>query len=149
MISIKRTDSSNADFISLVSLLDQDLAKSDGDDHAFYHQFNSITSIKHVVVLYSNGEACSCGSIKELEPGVMELKRMFTLKEKRGKGLATKLLSELETWAKELSYQKCILETGVNQPDAIRLYEKNGFERIPNYGQYKGVENSFCFGKTL
>jgi len=79
----------------------------------------------------------------------MEVKRMYVLPQHRGKGLATRILTGLESWAKELSYQKCILETGKRQPEAIALYTKNGYIVIPNYGQYKGIENSVCFEKVL
>jgi GNAT superfamily N-acetyltransferase len=74
---------------------------------------------------------------------------MYTLPESRSKGIATKVLNELEKWATELYYKKCILETGWRQPDAIRLYEKNGYKRISNYGKYAGIENSVCFEKEL
>jgi len=74
---------------------------------------------------------------------------MYTLPENRGKGIATKVLSELELWATELSSEKCILETGKKQPEAIELYKKNGYKQIPNYGQYAEIENSICFEKNL
>ncbi|HRZ97651.1 MAG TPA: hypothetical protein P5084_08845 [Paludibacter sp.] len=48
-----------------------------------------------------------------------------------------------------MNFSHCVLETGIRQPDAIRLYEKNGYRTIPNYGQYIGVENSCCFKKRL
>ena len=67
----------------------------------------------------------------------------------RGKGIASAVLAELEKWAKELNYKKCILETGKKQPEAIALYNKNGYCIIPNYGQYENVENSVCFEKNL
>ncbi|MDT0641257.1 GNAT family N-acetyltransferase [Zunongwangia sp. F363] len=79
----------------------------------------------------------------------MEIKRMFTLSLFRGRGFAGKVLKELETWAAELNYSKCILETGVRQPEAIALYKKSGYRIIPNYGQYAGIENSVCFQKDL
>ena len=79
----------------------------------------------------------------------MEIKRMFTLAGSRGKGLASLVLKELESWAAEMLYEKCILETGKKQPEAIRLYQKNGYKLIPNYGQYAGVENSVCFEKNI
>jgi GNAT superfamily N-acetyltransferase len=79
----------------------------------------------------------------------MEIKRMYTLPECRGKGIATKVLIELEKWANELSYEKCILETGKKQPEAIALYKKNGYKLIPNYGQYAEMENSVCFEKEI
>ena len=74
---------------------------------------------------------------------------MYTPPESRGKGVASKVLTELETWAAEMSYEKCILETGKKQPEAIGLYKKNGYMLIPNYGQYAEVENSVCFEKLL
>ncbi|MCM4159741.1 GNAT family N-acetyltransferase [Antarcticibacterium flavum] len=149
MIEIKRTNSRDPDLPFLINLLDRDLAVTDGDEHAFYDQFNKIDLIKHVVILYQNEKAVSCGALKEFIPGTMEIKRMFTKRSSRGKGYAGMVLNELEEWAKELHYSRCILETGVRQPDAIALYRKHGYELIPNYGQYEGVENSHCFGKNI
>jgi GNAT superfamily N-acetyltransferase len=79
----------------------------------------------------------------------MEIKRMYTSPESRKMGIASRVLSELEKWAFELSYGKCILETGKRQTEAIGLYIKTRYTRIPNYGQYAGVENSVCFEKKL
>jgi putative acetyltransferase len=149
MIRLLRTNSDNQDFIELVKCLDADLAGRDGKDHPFYAQFNKIDKIKFVVVAYENGKSVACGSIKEFSPEVMEVKRMYTSPESRGKGIAGKVLSELEMWATELSYKKCILETGKKQPEAIRLYRRSGYQTIPNYGQYAGIENSVCFEKNL
>lgn len=146
---ITRTNSANSDFIQLVTLLDIDLKKRDGDDHSFFAQFNKIDNINHVVVFYYNELAVGCGAIKEYDLGTTEIKRMFVLPEHRGKGFASEILNELVTWAKELGYSKCILETGFKQPEAIALYKKNSFEIIPNYGQYANVTSSVCFQKTL
>lgn len=149
MIEVLRTDSSNQDFIDLVKHLDADLAERDGKEHSFYAQFNKIDKIKHVVVAYENSKPVGCGAIKEYTPSIMEVKRMYTPPESRGKGVASKVLTELERWAAEMSYEKCILETGKKQPEAIGLYKKNGYTLIPNYGQYAEVENSVCFEKLL
>jgi len=149
MTKIIKTTSDNPNFISLVKLLDGELAERDGEDHPFYAQFNKIDKIKYAVVAYENDKPVSCGAIKEYSPNTMEVKRMYTLPEFRGKGIATKVLIELEKWAKELSYEKCILETGKKQPEAIALYKKNGYKLIPNFGQYAGVDNSLCFEKEI
>lgn len=149
MTSTIRTDSGHADFRQLVRQLDTYLMGINGDNHDFFDQFNKIDNIKHVVVLYQEGIPSGCGAIKEYEPGVMEVKRMFVLPATRGNGLATLVLKELESWANELGYKKCILETGDIMPDAIALYKKNGYKSIPNYGQYVGVESSVCFEKEL
>ena len=149
MIKILRTNSENKDFIGLVKYLDADLAGIDGEDHGFYAQYNKIDTIKFAVVAYADGKPAGCGAIKEYRPGMAEIKRMYTLPAYRGKGIATQVLTELEQWASELLYKKCILETGKRQPEAIRLYEKNGYTRIPNFGPYTGVENSVCFEKII
>ena len=149
MITIIKTNSTNADFIELVKQLDADLAERDGNEHAFYHQFNKIDMIKHAVVLYENNVPVGCGAIKEYMPGSMEVKRMYTMPVVRGKGIASKVLAALEAWAAELGYSSCVLETGKRQPEAIALYTKSGYSIIPNYGQYAGIENSVCFEKKL
>lgn len=144
-----RTNSNNADFQDLVRELDKDLAIRDGDEHTFFAQFNKIAAIKYVVLVYENEQPVACGAIKEYDENAMEVKRMFVPLEKRGKGIASIVLNELENWAKELGYQKCVLETGKKQPEAIRLYQKNNYILIPNYGQYANVESSVCFEKIL
>ena len=149
MIRSIRTDSENKDFIDLVKLLDAELAELDGDEHVFYAQLNKTDKIKHVIVAYENNKPISCGAIREYSPTIMEVKRMYTIPESRGKGIATKVLNELENWASELAYQKCVLETGKRQPDAICLYQKNGYKTIPNYGKYVEMENSVCFEKEI
>ncbi|GAB5416847.1 MAG: GNAT family N-acetyltransferase [Crocinitomicaceae bacterium] len=149
MLELQRTTSENADFVALVRELDAYLALADGDDHAFYHQFNSIAKLNHVVVAYFNNAPVGCGAVKPFEGNKMEVKRMYTKPMARGNGIAGEVLLELEAWSKEMGVCACILETGVNQQEAIGFYRKMGYERVDNYGQYVGVENSFCFEKLL
>lgn len=149
MIKLLRTNSSNTDFIELVKALDADLRKRDGEDHAFYAQYNKIDLIKHVVVAYEKDLPVGCGAIKEYSNNTMEVKRMFVPAQKRGKGIAGLVLAELEKWAKELQASSCILETGIRQPEAISLYKKCGYNPISNYGQYENIEDSRCFEKKL
>src|SRR5690606_20381277 len=149
MIKIIRTAPDNLGYKTLVEKLDEELAITDGEDHAFYDQFNKSDKIKYAVVLMENDKPIGCGAIKEYDTSRMEVKRMFVLAEQRGKGFASMILNELELWAVELGYERCILETGINQPDAIALYKKRGYRIIPNYGQYAGVDKSFCFEKIL
>lgn len=149
MIILKRTTSEDADFRKLVTELDKDLAIRDGDEHSFFAQFNKIDLIKHVVVAYQDDEPVGCGAIKQYDENTMEVKRMFVPMEMRGQGIASIVLKELEHWAGELGFAKCILETGIKQPEAIKLYGKNNYSRIPNYGQYANVQSSVCFEKVL
>ena len=149
MIQLVRTNSENKKFTELVTFLDLDLAERDGEDHSFYAQFNKIQLIKYVVLAFENNIPVACGAIKEFDLSTFEIKRMYTNPSHRGKGIATKILFELEKWAKELGYKKCILETGKKQPEALHLYKKCGYVTINNYGQYIGIENSICFEKTI
>ena len=149
MIKIVRTNSENQDFINLVKKLDAYLKITDGNEHDFYNQFNNIDVLKNVVVIYIDEIAVGCGAIKEFDLSSVEVKRMFVAPKNRGKGFAQKILKELETWAKELGYKKCVLETGKRQIEAVNFYKKCNYKVIPNYGQYKQMENSICFEKVL
>ncbi|PWS27870.1 GNAT family N-acetyltransferase [Pedobacter yonginense] len=148
-LTLLRTNSDHTDFKELVKLLDQDLAIRDGDDHAFYAQFNKIDAIKEVVVAFKNGISVACGAIKPFADQTAEVKRMFVHPDFRNQGIAARILNELEKWALELGYHTCVLETGIKQPEAIGLYQKVGYHITPNYGQYIGVENSVCMAKAL
>ncbi len=144
-----RTDSSNPEFMALVRILDAVLAELDGPEHEFYAQFHMTHSLRHVVLVMYGDKAIGCGAIKQLDPGVVEIKRMFVQPDYRGQAVGSSILSALEVWAREMGMKKCMLETGRRQPDAIRLYTKNGYREIPNYGQYVGMANSICFEKTI
>jgi GNAT superfamily N-acetyltransferase len=149
MFQIERTDSANDDFKALVKLLDEELTVRDGADHPFYDQFNKLDRIKYVVVAYLEEEPVGCGAIKAFDAGIMEIKRMYVKPTLRGRGIAVALLQELEKWSSELGVKACILETGVNQPEAISLYKKCKYQIRENFGPYAGVEKSICFQKNL
>lgn len=149
MISCIRTNSENADFQKLVAGLDEELRILDGDEHVFYAQLNKTDLIKHVIVAYENGMPVGCGAIRAYADDTIEVKRMFVPVTHRGKKISSKVLSELEKWAKELNYKKLILETGKKQIAAIGLYSTSGYLITPNFGKYIGVENSVCFEKIL
>jgi GNAT superfamily N-acetyltransferase len=149
MLSKIRTTSSHADFKNLVVLLDEFLKITDGDDHAFYDQYNKVDAIKNVVVVYFNNKPVGCGAFKEYDSKTVEIKRMFVCDAFRGKGIASVILSELELWAKENKYSQCILETGIRQTSAVALYLRSGYEVIPNYGQYENVADSVCMKKNI
>ncbi|MEZ5344576.1 MAG: GNAT family N-acetyltransferase [Pyrinomonadaceae bacterium] len=148
-IKLKRTNSDDADFQELVSLLDNELRVRDGDEHSFYAQFNKLDSIKHAVVVFADSGAVGCGAIKRFDEFTVEIKRMYVREAFRGMGIAVSILNELEKWASEIDFEFAILETGYNQPEAIRLYQKTGYLVTENYGQYEGVENSVCMKKKI
>lgn len=155
-IKITRTNSENKDFINLIKELDAYLKITDEDEHDFYNQYNHIDVLKHIVVIYIDKIAVGCGAIKKFDTetssaqvNAVEVKRMYVDEENRGKGIAQKIIAELEIWAKELGYNKTVLETGRRQKEAVKFYHKCNYKVIPNYGQYINMENSICFEKHL
>ena len=149
MIDLLRTTSDHTDFQSLVVQLDAYLQEIDGEDHAFYSKYNKSNLLKNALIAYENTIPVSIGAYKEYDSETIEIKRMFTFPEQRGKGIAKTILTELENWAREENYSIAILETGVELKVAISLYQKMGYQLIENYGQYSGVENSICMKKHL
>jgi putative acetyltransferase len=147
--SIIRCDSTDADFRLLVRDLDRDLLSRYGANQSFFDQFNAVEDIRNVVVLYVDGEAVGCGAFKQHDHETCEVKRMYVAPRHRGKKLSRVILSELERWALECGFSFTVLETGIHQPEAIAAYERFGYERIPNYPPYIGVELSVCYRKKL
>jgi len=144
-----RTNSKHPHFIALVKELDTLLSAVDGDKHDYYHQFNSSEGLPYVIVTYWKDQPIACGAIKPYNETTVEIKRMYTHPNSRGKGLGKMILRELEQWAKELGYKSLILETGTSFEAANSLYKKYGFTQIPNYDQYKDIKDSICFQKTI
>jgi len=147
-MKIIRTTYLNPAFQELVAELNTDLANRDGKDHPL-SQFNEIIHLKHVVVVYLKNKAVGCGAISKYDLVATEIKRMYVTPAHRGQQLGENILSELENWTKELGLSKCILFMGVNQPEAMKLYLRNNFSVIENYGKLKDIPDSICLAKTL
>lgn len=145
----ERCDSQQPDFRSLVGFLDAELRDFDGDDHPFYDQYNQLDKINHCLVAYRGTQTVGCGALRAIDSASVEIKRMYTLPDFRGKGVASGLLTALENWALELQFKTAVLETGKKQQQAVSLYLKSGYEIIENYGPYVGIENSICMKKIL
>lgn len=150
MVVLKRTDSKDQDFHFLVERLNKDLLERYGELQVFYNQFNKIENIRNVVVAYIDEKPVGCGCFKKFDESSVEIKRMYAAEEQRGKGIGGAVLNELEKWAAELGNEHTVLEMGNNQPEAARLYKGHGYQVIPNYGQYIGMEaTSICMKKSI
>lgn len=145
------TDGSNKDFISLCEMLDDNLNELSGGEkqRKKYIQYNVLTHIQDVLLMYDNDMPIACASFKHYEQGIAEVKRVFVKKEYRGKGTAKQLLTVLEEKARNKGYSSLILETGIEFVVAIGLYNKMGYIKIENYGQYKDMNESVCMQKNL
>ncbi len=148
-IEIRRTNSENEHFLKLIIELEKHLTNADEEAHSECKQYNKLETIKHVIIAYIGGTAIGCGAIRKYDADLIEIKRMFVSVDARGQGVGSKVLAELEAWAKELGFKSTILETGDMLPEAVKLYKRNNYIQIPNYGQYKDMEKSICFAKEL
>lgn len=146
---IKRTTGNDQDFQLLVKNLDHELWNELKEDQATYDQYNIVVDILTAVVIYKDEEPVACGCFKKFDEQTVEIKRMFVQKDHRGKGLSKNILAELEQWAKEKNYQFLVLETSIHFTTAKNLYITNGYEIIPNYGQYASLPESVCMKKEL
>ena len=149
MLAITHCTGQDADFRALVTELDKELVERYGAQMEFFGQYNHSAEIQNAVVAFLDGEPAGCGCFKQFSDDTVEMKRMFVKKAFRGKQIARAVIAELEAWAKELGYAFAVLETGILQPEAIRLYEAAGYHRIPNYPPYVGVEESISYQKEL
>jgi GNAT superfamily N-acetyltransferase len=102
-----------------------------------------------LVIRDDDGRAVACGGVARFDDRRGELKRMYVVPERRGRGLGRRLLEELEAEARRLGYRALVLETGDRQPEALGLYLSSGYERMPCYPPYDSRALSLCFEKRL
>ncbi|MWV51326.1 GNAT family N-acetyltransferase [Rathayibacter sp. VKM Ac-2803] len=107
-----------------------------------------------LVATTPEGRPVGCGGLRPLPdavvgPGGIEIKRMYVVPGMRGTGLAVAVLRALESSARQLGAERLVLETGTRQPDAIRFYEREGYESIPLFGSYVDSAESLCFARSL
>ena len=100
-------------------------------------------------VLRSNGVPASCGGVKLVGDEYGELKRMYVRPPFRGHGFGRLMLSHLADYARSHGVALLRLETGIHQREAIGLYERMGFRRIPPFGAYREDPLSMCFEKRI
>jgi hypothetical protein len=146
---IKRTTSTDKDFQWLIKQLDNELWNELQEDQAQYDQYNKVPDLNTVVVVYINDQPVASGCFKKYNTDMVEIKRMFVVKEQRGIGISKIVLSELENWAVESGFKNALLETSIHFIAATTLYKNAGYIIIPNYDQYKDLEESVCMKKEL
>jgi GNAT superfamily N-acetyltransferase len=109
------------------------------------------------LIAWLAGEPVACGGWRTLShffdagmpEDVAEMKRMYAVPAVRGRGVARALLLALEDSARQHGMRRMVLESATRSPEAIRFYEKNGYERITNYGYYKDEPDCVSLGRDL
>ena len=101
------------------------------------------------VVARLDGRPIACGGLRTVGEGVGEVKRMYVAPEARGRGLARRVLAELEALGRALGHRRLLLETGTRQPEAVALYASAGWARTEPYGEWRDSPLSLCFERAL
>lgn len=140
----------NEDLAGLINKLDQYLFERYPVEEVHVIDFEDplVNDISFVVAYYA-GQAVGCGAIRPLDKEYTEVKRFYVDPQYRQKGVAAAILAYLEDKAKQLDYRALRLETGEEQPEAIRFYRKHGFYEIPKFGEYVDCKLSICFEKQI
>lgn len=147
IVSIKATSPEARD---LMAALDAELkVRYPGHPTHGLHERELQDSSTVFLVARLGDEAIGCGAVRWLGPGVAEIKRMYVRPAYRRKGLALRILEALEAAVQSQGIGVIRLETGVGQPEALRLYRSAGYEAIPTFGEYAGDPLSRCFEKRL
>ena len=101
----------------------------------------------YFVVAREAGHAVGCGSFRPIGDRCAEIKRMFVKASARRGGIARRILRHLEEEIRRRGFQSIVLETGRDQPEALALYEAEGYFPIPAFLGYVGSPISRCYAK--
>ena len=100
-------------------------------------------------VISEDGAPVGRGGIKLFGSEYGEIKRMYVRPKFRGRAFGKLMLDHLASHAKSHGIEVLRLETGIHQHAAIRLYEQEGFRRIPPFGNYSDDPVSLCYEKPI
>ena len=96
-----------------------------------------------------DGRAVGCGGLRPLGDREADVKRMFVEPAVRGRGVARAVLAALVAHAREQGLTRLVLETGTEQPEAVALYESEGWSPIPPFGHYADDPRTRCYELRL
>jgi len=86
-----------------------------------------------LVIAYDDDAPVGCVAMRELGDGACEMKRMYVPERARGRGVGQRLADRIIADARAAGYRHMRLDTSKRQSEAMRLYERSGFVRIPAY----------------
>ena len=100
-----------------------------------------------LLLLLAGGVAVAGGAFQRYDEETAELKRIWTDRKHRGRGLARRVVAELEAEAAARGYARIYLTTGTNQPEARRLYLATGY--TPHFDVDAVPRTRLPFSKAL
>ena len=147
MLEVKAIDPKSEVGVGLFKRLSQEQIDRYGRDGGL--PLEQLASPEVIFVAgFLDGKAVGCGAVVALEAGVGELSRIFVDVAARRNGVGAAIMQKLESEASG-RYARLVLETGVEQPESIALYEKCGYKPVPCWGKSSDNPKSRCFEKRL
>ncbi|MFJ8952641.1 GNAT family N-acetyltransferase [Streptomyces sp. NPDC102381] len=156
-MNIRSRSYGHPDAVSLSDQVQAEYRKRFGyDDFTDLHPAHFDPPQGLFLVAYDAGDPVACGGWRAQDrddegyaDGDAELKRMFVVERARGRGLARRILAALEESARDAGRTRMVLETGVHLPEAIGLYEADGYRPAPPFGPFRGYGDSRFYAKSL
>ena len=151
-MDLRSADPRSPEAAELIAALSRELAARydfSDDGSGNFNPQDAAVPRSEFLLGFVEGRPVACGAFRPMDDRAAEIKRMYVIPAQRGRGYSKLVLAELEARAARMGYEIARLETGARQPEAIALYERAGYRRIPKYEIY--IENplSICFEKDL
>jgi putative acetyltransferase len=151
-VTVRRADILSAEALRLIDALNAELSKTYPEPGACHFRLDPdevAPGQGAFVVAFQSDHPVGCGAVRKIDARTGELKRMYVRPESRGRGVGRRLVAALEAEARSLGLSRVVLETGIRQRQALALYERTGFARIPPFGEYVSSPVSICMAKDL
>lgn len=150
-ITIKNVLPTHKEFIHLCNELDLYLDNAIGGakNREKFLKFNITSTLDYIIVAYHEDLPVGCAALRKYSDSNIELKRVFVIPSYRKQNIGGMMLEHLIIWARNVSFQKIILETGEFLAESIKLYKRYGFWEIEKYGEYVNMSESLCLGLDL
>ncbi|MDG1023394.1 MAG: GNAT family N-acetyltransferase [Flavobacteriaceae bacterium] len=104
------------------------------EDKELDFMFETYSVSRAIYYIVYEGESILGGAgiapLKEGDPSVCELQKMYFTSQARGKGLGHQMIKKCLDFAKTNDFELCYIETMPNMKAAQKLYKKMGFEYI-------------------
>jgi len=151
-VTVARADIRSAEALALIGALNHELSSRYPEAGATHFRLDAeevAPGRGAFLIAARTGTPIGCGAVRRIETGTAEIKRMYVRPDARGQRVGQAVLAALEAEARALGCARLVLETGARQPEAITLYERAGFSRIPPFGEYAHSPLSVCMAKDL
>ncbi len=111
--------------------------------------YNISETIQDVLLAFIGEKCVGCAGMKKYSERDVEIKRVWVEPKFRGRGIASKMMTEIEKKAVQNGFEKTILQTREIMYDAVGLYRKLGYVKIENYPPYDKLDGAVCYAKNL